>query len=296
MRLSDALVGYWLDKSLTFSATTTPRYQLSLQRFQEYIGADRDVATLTADDARRFLAHVRATYRLSRRTQADHWVHLSSFAAWLEREGLLPHFLRGRVPQPKAEKRVVEPFTPDEVKRLLTACERTADGAARHTALRDAAIVLVLMDSGLRVSELCALCLGDYDMGRGRLHVRAGKGAKARFVVVGRRSQKAVWKYLSTRPGAKETEPLFVTGRGTPIDRHQLATLLRRVGGRAGVAHVHPHRFRHAFAISLLRAGASAILLQELLGHESLQMVRRYVRLAEADIEAAVRYSPADRL
>lgn len=295
MRLSKALQGYWLDKTLIFSATTTPKYELCFRRFLALVG-DIEVETLTPQDAKQFLAHVRDVYGLSRRSQSDQWVILSSLAAWLEKEGILPHFMRGRVPQPKAERRAIEPYSADEVKRLLAACERAADGATRSTALRDAAIVLTLLDGGLRVSELCALNIRDYDDGRGRLHVQLGKGSKARFVVIGMRARKVLWRYLATRPDAETGQPLFATRNSTHIDRHQLGALLRRVGQRAGVAHVHPHRFRHTCAVSLLRAGANALLVQEVLGHESLEMTRRYVRLADTDVASVAKFSPSDRL
>jgi site-specific recombinase XerD len=72
-----------------------------------------------------------------------------------------------------------------------------------------------------------------------------------------------------------------------PLTSHRLTRLVRTIGERAGVEHVHPHRFRHTFAITFLRNGGNLFSLQELLGHTTLDMVRRYAHIAKVDVEAA---------
>ena len=215
-----------------------------------------------------------------------------------------PHIIRGKVKQPKFIKRTIDALSEDQVRAILAAAlyarpYTTVSGRqvtpARATADRDRAIVLTLVDSGLRASELCALVIDDYDAKRGRLLVQRGKGDKARYVVVGARTQKAIWRYLTLRPNARASEPLFATRNGAHIDRTTLRQLLARMGNRAGVAGVHPHRFRHTFAINFLRNGGNLLTLKELLGHESLVMVQRYARIVEADIDRAHAHSPADK-
>lgn len=156
------------------------------------------------------------------------------------------------------------------------------------------ALILTLLDSGVRVRELCALQVGDYDAARGRLHIRHGKGDRARFVVVGSRTAKALWRYLASRGEMAPVAPLFATRENTALERNNVRHLLVRLGEQAGVAHMHPHRFRHTFAITFLRNGGSPLLLQALLGHARLETVQHYVRLAAQDIEATRAFSPAD--
>ena len=156
------------------------------------------------------------------------------------------------------------------------------------------AIILTLLDTGLRASELCDLTIGDYDRGRGRLHIRHGKGDKQRFVPVGQRAQKSLWRYLADRPRAKPSAPLFATRNGNHLDRDNLRHLLDRLGKNSGVTGVYPHRFRHTYAIEFLRAGGNLLTLQAILGHETLEMVRRYARIAEQDIDEAGGNSPVD--
>ena len=104
---------------------------------------------------------------------------------------------------------------------------------------------------------------------------------------------RALWRYLTTRD-AKADARLFVSTRGGPMLRNSLTQILQRIGERAGVMPANAHRFRHTFAINFLRNGGDVLTLQMLLGHESLAMVRNYVKLASADLDRAARHSPAD--
>ena len=107
------------------------------------------------------------------------------------------------------------------------------------------AMILTFVDTSLRVSELCALTIGDYDAKRGRLYVRAGKGNKGHFVVMGNRKRKVIWKYLSIRPGAKAKEPLFATKTDAHLECNNVRHMLDAIAKQADVNNVHPHRFRH---------------------------------------------------
>lgn len=294
MKLSEAIDGYWLDKQLHFSPTTIPGYKLTFRRLVEFLG-DPPIKQITANDLRRFLAHWE-TQGLSKRSVHDMWVRLSSLWTWAATELQIPHVLKGQIKAPDYKQRKPEPFIAADIKRLLAHVERTANGARRDTALRDTAIVMVLLDTGLRASELCSLLVADYDVTTARLHVRAGKGkggGKERFVVMGKRTQKALWRYLATRQ-TTSTQPLFNTRSGGQLTRTDLRHLLVRLGNRANVKHVHPHRFRHTFAITFLRNGGNLAVLKELLGHESLQMVLHYAAIAQQDIDASISASPAD--
>lgn len=294
MKLSDALRGYWLTKELEFSDKTVPGYRRTFERFVAFMD-DCPIEAVTSADIHRFLLHLKQAYGLGKRTISDAWVPLSSLWTWAAEELGIPHILRGRVKRPPFSKQVIHPFDAEDVQRLLAVLATNAQAAARPTATRDRAIVLVLLDSGIRASELCALKVKDYDSARGRIHVRHGKGDKARVVVIGVRAQKALWRWEAERGKAADDAPLFPSTRGGDhLHREALRHLLARLGKRAGVERVHPHRFRHTYAVNFLRNGGNALLLQELLGHTDLAMVRIYVRMAEQDFDAARRQSPAD--
>jgi integrase/recombinase XerD len=198
-----------------------------------------------------------------------------------------------RAPIDRADQ--VQPFTEDQIEKLI--------GAARQTrnARRDEAIVLFLLDNGCRASEACSIILADLDL-VGRSVMVEGKGAKKRSIPFGRSTLRALRAYLAERewdPAA----PLFLAevGRygGDPLTRSGLQQIIERLGRAAGIETVRasPHTFRHTFAIMFLRNDGDTFALQEILGHTSLAMVRRYVKLAQADIHRQHRASsPVDRL
>ena len=171
----------------------------------------------------------------------------------------------------------------------------------RPTARRDRALILFLLDTGLRASELCALSVGDVDLKTGQVDVKHGqnggaKGGKGRVVYLGKTARRSLWRYLASRAdGADQDAPLFVGKLHRRMNKGVLRQLVARLGEKAGVAHAHPHRFRHTFALTYLRSGGDVFTLQSLLGHRTLEMVQHYARIAQIDIEQAHRRaSPVD--
>jgi integrase/recombinase XerD len=159
----------------------------------------------------------------------------------------------------------------------------------------------MLLDTGLRASELCSLKVGDVDIKTGRVEVRHGraggaKGGKGRAVYIGKSTRRALWLYLAGREdGDQADEPLFMGKFHRPLNKTALRHLMVSLGKKAGVKNCHPHRFRHTFAITYLRSGGDVFTLQSLLGHAALSMVQHYARIAEIDIaQAHKRASPAD--
>ena len=139
-------------------------------------------------------------------------------------------------------------------------------------------MIMLLLDTGLRASELINLERADIDLTKNRLKVIAGKGNKDRLLPFSPRTGSALFRHMAQlEPGEKPFG----------IARYSLNHLLTKIGKRAGVADCHPHRFRHTFAISYLRNGGDPYTLQDILGHSTMEMVRRYLALAQVDIEAA---------
>ncbi len=161
---------------------------------------------------------------------------------------------------------------------------------------RDKAILLFLLDTGCRVSEVSDCKRGDVDFATGRVKV-CGKGVKERFVYLGQVARKVVWRYVNGhRPEPLPNQDyLFLSHDGHKMKRSGLASLLKRLGRLAGVENVHPHRFRHTAAVEFLRNGGDIFTLQRMLGHSSLEMVRQYLALVDEDLATAHRRaSPAD--
>ncbi len=213
------------------------------------------------------------------------------------------------VPAPKFEDPPIEPMTKEQVEALLKASEYSREANTdrrkkfimrRETAKRDRAIILFLLDTGLRASEFSALTIGDTDPKTGRVQVKHGraggaKGGKGRVVFLGKSTRSALWRYLVDREdGEDPSAPLFTGRSGRQLNKTALRELLTDLGKKIGLK-CHSHRFRHTFAITYLRSGGDVFTLQALLGHSTLEMVQHYARIAEIDVAAAHRRaSPAD--
>lgn len=303
MLLTILIADYFCDRD-DLRPKTVEQYTYLLGMFCDCVG-DVESGDITRGDIRRFLRSLTQERGLSRRTATHAHTALSSLFRWANREHGHENVML-TVDRPKFVRQPPEYYTAEQIESMIRACSHTnfqrngkRSRMKRHTALRDVAIIKLLIDTGLRASELCNLVVADYDQIDGRVSVRGGKGGKNRAVYAGKRCRRAIARYLASRSDAVDGEPLFAAGEFNRqhIERNNLLKLLQRIGQRAGVTGVTVHRFRHTFAVMFLRAGGSALHLQRALGHSDMKTVLEYVRLAETDLEQAARdYSPADRL
>lgn len=305
MQLKKALEGYWLENESRLAKTTQVGYQWAFTHFVAFIGAATPIEKITTDDIRRFMTHCAKTLELCDKSRSNIWVVLSSFWSWAEKEPALriPHVIRGVVQQPLYGKKKIVPYTQTEVTAMVAACDhgngwKTRRGklvhSQRDTALRDRAIIILFIDTGLRASELCGLKIKDYNSTTGAIDV-FGKGSKERTVIAETFARKALWRYLSGRPDAGDEDPLFASRSNLHLDNDSLRHLVQRIAVKVGIKDATLHRFRHTFAYNFLRNGGNPIELQRLLGHEEMDTVNIYVNLAESDLQAAQqRASPAN--
>jgi integrase/recombinase XerD len=303
--LSQAIMGFLLDaEARSLSPHTIADYQNAFRKLQAFIG-DPPMESISADDVRRFLSDLstprapagiapRPARSIGKKQKLNIHTGLSALWTWAVAEGYVRTHILRRIERPKPEKPVIEPFTQDDIKRLLVAASRrsapyTRPGKKesdheRATAVRDRAILLLLVDTGMRASELCGLELRNVDLRNGAVVV-FGKGSKERSLPIGPRTKSALSKHiLENRAEARVNEPIFLTVTGQPMDRCALLKLVYRLAEVAGVRDAHPHRFRHTFAIQYLRNGGNERTLQDVLGHESLDMLRTYTRIAQVDM------------
>jgi integrase/recombinase XerC len=143
---------------------------------------------------------------------------------------------------------------------------------------RDQAMLETLYSSGIRVSSLVGLSVGDYDPRGGTLRILA-KGAKEQEVPIGEPAMQALDEYLVERGQPALKEPLFVNPKGGRLTTRTVQRLARRLGLQLGIGRVTPHMLRHSFATHLLDAGADLRAIQELLGHESLKTTQKYTHV-----------------
>lgn len=171
---------------------------------------------------------------------------------------------------PRLDAHILEPVSLSDISRLI--CQSSS---------RDKAIILTLLDTGLRAAELLSLNIADIDLLTGDIRVRSGKGGKPRMVYIGRATRRAVRSYLKLRLDPNPC--LWLTKDGDRLTYWGLRAMIRRRSLDAGIPPPEIHAFRRAFALNMLRAGVDVFTLQRLMGHADLQVLRRYLALTDAD-------------
>lgn len=204
---------------------------------------------------------------------------LRAFYRFAENEKLLPHNVAENLSLPRRWKRLPKALTGEEIDHLLQPEE-----PATPSSLCDQAVLELAYASGLRLAELRALRLEQLHLDAGFVTV-IGKGNKERVVPVGRKAVEALNRYLQTgRPGlvtARSPATVFLTQRGTPFAHTTLWSRIKRRVRRAQIGrNVTPHMLRHSFATHLLDHGADLRVIQELLGHASINTTEIYTHVA----------------
>jgi integrase/recombinase XerC len=222
---------------------------------------------------------------------------LKAFFNWCVREDYLKESPLNKIKLANPKLNVIQPYTMQEIEKLLAVCELDFRNNAKFIGSRNKAIILMLFDSGLRVSELAGIKIEDIDTERGWIKVK-GKGAKERVVRIGSTTQKALWRYMVYRHKNNYTL-LWFSEEGNPLKVGGIQQMIKRLKTRAGVTSGgNCHKFRHTFALSFLRKDRNPFNLQYLLGHSDLRMTRHYVSTlgAEDALKAHETASPADLL
>ena len=218
---------------------------------------------------------------------------IRAFFNFLVRDGLLEESPMKNVPIPKVPRQFPRVLAPEQVVALLRACDRSS-----WTGVRNRAIVLSFVDTGLRLGELIGLDVGDVDLVGHRIRVRHAKGGKERFVYFGSTTARALRKWTKVRGYAPAHAPFFVTRDGARLTRRNVQRILERLAKKAGLdgVKVSPHRLRHTAATLFISSGGPLPALKELLGHSSLRSTEIYLHMAGSLREIQTMASPADRL
>jgi len=177
-----------------------------------------------------------------------------------------------RVKPPKAPRKIVATLTREQVTQLLEAIAKKDSRG-----YRDQAILVTLYGTGLCITELLQLRLGDLNFDSGQIKVM-GKGSKERTVFMSPTVFKILFKYVHRWRPKATTDFVFVHNNGQPLTRFYIAHRLQAYREKAGISVMKcsPHVLRHTFAVEYLRNGAETFTLQKILGHSTLEMTRHY--------------------
>lgn len=201
-------------------------------------------------------------------------VALRQFLAFLLKKGELAVNPAVGITSPKAGKHLPKNMDAEQVGRLLD-CDSSVP-----LDRRDLAMMELMYSSGLRLSELQGLDIGDIDLAEGEARL-LGKGNKERIVPIGAKAIIALQQWLAVRPQfAPQDNALFLNQRGGRLSHRSIQLVMQKWGKKQGLeSHVHPHKLRHSFATHLLEASQDLRAVQELLGHSSLSTTQIYTHL-----------------
>ena len=307
MRFDGLLTQFLTDRrACGVSARTMEWYSSWGSRFLAFLeqrGHDLTISTITPQMVREFLAELRGrhtweghptitTHRpLSPFTVNCAYRALHALFHWAEQERYIDQSPMATMKTPRVPKLQPPAFNREELRRLVEEAGKTT-----HP-LRDQVIVFLLADCGLRLGELAGLRMEDIHLDEGYIKVM-GKGAKERSIPLGDTTRRTIAAYLEEGRPKTSAEGLLVTDEGKPLSKGGIRTLIRRLGKRAGLkGRVYPHKLRHTAAREFWRNGGDVFSLQEILGHETLEMTRRYVYLDLDDLKTNfASASPMDNL
>lgn len=307
-----------LGQQMKASPNTVASYRDTFRLLLRYASDQRkkeptvlQVADIDADLVGRFLGDLEKTRRNGARSRNTRLAAIRSFFKYVavNEPQLLLHCQRIlAMPSKRYVKRAIDYLTRDEIEAVIAA----PDLATWH-GRRDRAILVLTLQTGLRVTELVTLTCGDIVLGTGA-HVRClGKGRKERATPVRKDSIKLLRYWLAERKG-QPAEPLFISNRSTSLSRDAVEGIVRRHVATASKAcsslqgkRVTPHVLRHSAAMQLLQSGVDRTVIALWLGHESVETTQMYLHADIKMKEQAIaktrpvetkhgRYRPSDKL
>jgi integrase/recombinase XerD len=280
-----------------------------LKAFLEEMQLPTDAAMLRADDIWGFILHLQACRKFENHPyakiqeqglspQAINCYMRSIRAAWNRwlSEGLVELTLFDRVKVPRAPKKVIPTFSPQQLDALLGAIDTSTP-----TGFRDYTLISTYLDTSCRLAEVTNLMMEDVDL-KGRCLRVMGKGGRERVVPIGATVLKLLWKYINIHrpePVLPQCEYLFLTRDGRRLTNNRVEAIMKRYAEKAGITGLScsPHTLRHTACLMWIRNGGDIFSLQRMTGHSNLNILREYVSLAQTDVDAAHRrYSPVDNL
>jgi integrase/recombinase XerC len=280
----------YLEKERRYSKYTVRNYRQAFEDFYRWLVSsglgEAELPKLDSRQLRDFV--IEGQRRFDRRTLHNHVSGLRAFYKFWLRHGRVEQNPWLGIPLPKLEKRLPKFLTEEQMRRLLQGPMRLLENESidAFTAWRDRLVMELLYGAGLRVSELVGLNYGSLDLTTGIARV-LGKGRKERLCPLGKVATAVLEKFR--REFAKNTasaDPVVVTPRNERMPVRQVQLMLKRYLALADLPlDLSPHKLRHSYATHLLNAGADLRLVQELLGHASLNTTQIYTHVSVARLQ-----------
>lgn len=265
------------------SLKTIDHYSRVIKAFIREFSTDE----VTPHTINAYLARLRETRRSS--TANSYCRALRTFFNYLLAEGLLDHNPMANTKTPPVTEEYPEVLDETEAAALIRAAKQND---------RDHAVILFLLDTGARASEVTGLKVGDIDITRRSAKV-FGKGRRSRAVFFNEKTARALARWMSHDKRGNPKDWLFPSQRGGRLTASGLRQMIKRTAKRAGLENtrIYTHLLRHTFATYYVKQGGDAHTLTRLLGHKSIKTAQIYVNLVSKDLEEAhKKFSPVGRL
>ena len=235
----------------------------------------KDFSEIRTNDVRYHLARYQSTHKVSAVTVDNKRRFLSTFFAWLTAEEIIPQNPMLRIKRIKQKQADKKPFSAAELEKIRDSLQTA----------KEKALVEFFLSTGCRVSEVANLQIGNIDFRAGECVV-LGKGNKERTVYISDNAMYYLQKYLVERRFCA-SDPLFLNGRGKEMSKCSIEQLVHKIGDRAGVEKVHPHRFRRTMATNAMMRGLPIQYIQAILGHSKIDTTMIYCSVSKESIKAA---------
>lgn len=296
MLLFDALSDFFLDQTVKGNSSETLKYYHScLDKFQRFCGDDFEVKNITlrfCKDYYLYLSH----QEISSISVQSYIRGLRAFLKYLYEEDLIDEDICTKFKLPKASRKIIDVLSDEEIDKLLA----TLSGNEWLT-VRNRLILALMLDSGLRLNEVVTLQASHVYLNDKYLIV-TGKGNKQRTVPFGEFTAATLRTYLLLTKDVGSRTSLIIKVSATlcgfePITQAAIKNMFKRLKVRSGIPRLYPHLLRHTFATRYLENGGNIYTLQAILGHSSLEMVKKYLHLATSRIRADFpKFSPLDNI
>lgn len=291
MTIQQALTEFQIEQQIRGNTLKTVQYySFSVGLYVRFAGSDTPLKKITLNSLRAYYLHL-LERNISSTTIQTYIRALRSFLTWCYQQEYISVNLSEKFRLPKAQRKAIDVLTDSEVRRLLLCFN------LRYLVhLRNYCMCSLMLDSGLRLHEVVTLTIEHTHLPEGYIIVD-GKGNKQRIVPLGMNTRKFLFRYLSRRPGCAATDRVFLMSNLKPVTDGTLRQMFRKLKQRSGIPRLRAHLLRHTFATRYLENGGDMYALQQILGHTSLEMVKKYVHSTTRKLVPKFpEFSPLDNL
>jgi len=289
MILKEAIAEFLKNRRVKgYSEHTIYDQTLKINFFADYIGHELGIEQLTVAALNGYYLFL-VDRKLSSVTIKNYITVVRTFLNWCFAQEYISQKLTERFRLPKAKQKVIHILTTTEIHTLLNMFDRST-----KKGLRNYCICMLMLDCGLRLNEAATLQIENIQLNE-KYMIVDGKGNKQRIVPIGAAAAESIEKYLALR--GSETGNLFYIANQKPLTHDAISMLFAKLKKTTGIKRIKPHLLRHTFATMYLENGGNIYSLQVILGHTSLEMVKKYLHLSRKKIlRDFYKFSPMDNL